>query len=158
MGKFNKAESDLKTAIEINSHWFNQGYYFYLLVDMKRYDEAKNLFTQVINESPSEEMSFIKAIGYAIDGKEKEAINTLQSEEGIYSIALHAILGKKDKTLIILQKGTEIYQETNRSYYLALKNLLIFDFLRYDPRFQEILAKHKELYEENLAKYGDIDI
>jgi len=29
--------------------------------------------------------------------------------------------------------------------------------IRNTPRFQEILAKHKEIYEENLKKYGDLD-
>jgi serine/threonine protein kinase len=158
IGEFSKAESDLKTAIEINPHWFNLGYYIFLLVELKRYDEAKNLFTQLKNGNPSEELSFIKAIRYAIDGKEEEAIKTLHSKEGIYSIVLHAILGKKDKTLNILEKATEIYQEKNRSYYLLLTNLSIFDHLRTDSRFQKILAKHKDIYEKNLEKYGDLDI
>ena len=31
------------------------------------------------------------------------------------------------------------------------------DSVRNTLRFQEILAKHKEIYEDNLAKYGDIE-
>ena len=42
--------------------------------------------------------------------------------------------------------------------YLEFMNNPLFNFLHSDPRFHEILAKHKEVYEENLAKYGDIDI
>jgi len=42
--------------------------------------------------------------------------------------------------------------------YLYLKLHPRFDFLRSDPRFQKILTQRKEQYEENLAKYGDIDI
>ena len=158
IGEFTKAESDLKKSIEISPLWSNQGYYFYLLVGMKRYEEANRLLAQIKKENPNQDLSILEALGYAIDGKEEEALKTFKSEEGIYSIILHAILGKKEKTLIILQKGTEDYQEIKRSNYFALKNHLIFDYLRDDPRFQKILAKHKELYEENLRKYGDIDI
>jgi hypothetical protein len=44
-----------------------------------------------------------------------------------------------------------------RSDYLQLKNNIFLKDVRNDPRFQKILAKHKDLYEENLRKYGDID-
>jgi hypothetical protein len=42
--------------------------------------------------------------------------------------------------------------------YIYLKNHPFYDKVRSDPRFQEILAKHNKIYEENLEKYGDIDI
>jgi tetratricopeptide (TPR) repeat protein len=157
IGEFSKAENDLKTAIEINPHWFNQGYYFYFLVEMKRYDEAKKILSQLKNGSSRKELAFLKAVGYAIDGQEEEAVKTYPSEEGIYSIVLYTILGKKEKALMILEKETERYQKTNRSYYLVFKNSSVFDYLRDDPRFQALLIKHKEIYEKNLAKYGDID-
>ena len=32
----------------------------------------------------------------------------------------------------------------------------MYDEFRDDPRFIDILEKHKELYEENLEKYGDL--
>lgn len=42
-----------------------------------------------------------------------------------------------------------------RGKYLSLKNLAIYDSLRDDPRFVEILEKEKRRYEEYLRKYGD---
>ncbi len=42
------------------------------------------------------------------------------------------------------------------SFYTGTTNMPTYDFLRDDPRFQEILAKHKEVYDENLRKYGDL--
>ena len=45
-----------------------------------------------------------------------------------------------------------------RSRYLTYLNHPHYKILHNDPRFQELLAKHKELYEENLKKYGDIDL
>jgi tetratricopeptide (TPR) repeat protein len=157
-GEFTKAESDLKKSIEISAHWFVQGYYFLLLVEMKRYEEAKNLLTKLKNDNPNQDLSFYEANQYAIEGKDEEALKTFKSEEGMYSIVLHARLGKKDKTLIILQKETEIRQEIKECLYFPLKNYSIFDHLRDDPRFQKILVKNKEIYEENLRKYGDLEL
>jgi len=52
-------------------------------------------------------------------------------------------------------------------YLLSIPGKLSVPYIKLDPvwrplleipRFQEILAKHKKLYEENLSKYGEIDI
>jgi hypothetical protein len=64
----------------------------------------------------------------------------------------------KDEAIDHLNTIYEQDKEHKRSRYLSFKNNPFYDNLRSDPRFQEILAKHKKLYEENLAKYGDIDI
>jgi tetratricopeptide (TPR) repeat protein len=160
IGELTKAESDLKKSIKIRPYIFVQGYYLFLLVEMKRYEEAKKLLILLRNENPNQDLSILEAFVYAIEGKEEEALKTFTFEEGVFSLVLHALLGIKDKTLIILQKKTEIDQERKSSYYSPLKNLMIFDHfdhLRHDPRFQDILKKHKEIYEENLAKYGDIE-
>jgi len=42
-----------------------------------------------------------------------------------------------------------------KTRYLMLENMPL-DLLRDDPRFQEIVKKQKQIYEENLAKYGDL--
>ena len=120
-----------------------QGFYIYLLVKLKRYKEAKELLAQLKTDNPNQDLSFLEALVYAIEGKEEEALKTFKSDEGLFSLILHAVLGKKDKTLILEQKLTENDLKLNRSAYLWLKNSSIFDFLRDDPRFQEIMAKHK---------------
>jgi hypothetical protein len=63
-----------------------------------------------------------------------------------------------DETIQYLNEDFDRVKNTKSTWYLGLKYWPIYDFLRPDSRFQEILAKHKELYEENLAKYGDIDL
>ena len=68
------------------------------------------------------------------------------------------ILGMREEAIIFLIKKFEQEKANEQSRYFLLKKQARFDILRSDPRFQEILAKHKELYEENLRKYGDIDI
>ena len=157
IGEFTKAETDIKKSIELSPRLFVQGFHIYLLVVLKRYGEAKKLIAQLITDNPNQDLSFFEALGYAIEGKEEEALKTFKAEESIYSLVLNAISGKKETTLILLQKGIEIDQQRERSSYLALKNNLIFEYLRDAPRFQEILAKHKKIYYENLRKYGDVE-
>jgi hypothetical protein len=57
--------------------------------------EAKKILAQLKTDNPNQDLSFLEAIGYAIDWKEEEALKTFESEEGILSIVLHAILGLK---------------------------------------------------------------
>jgi len=64
----------------------------------------------------------------------------------------------RDEAINLLFETFEPQKRVDRPLYLSMKNQARFDILRSDPRFQEILAIHKEIYEENLEKYGDIDI
>ena len=57
-----------------------------------------------------------------------------------------------------LYEMTERSKKTKQSKYLLLQNFIIFDNLRADPGFQEILTKHKEWYEDNLKKYSDLEL
>ena len=68
------------------------------------------------------------------------------------------ILGTTDEVINVLTKQLEISKNNERSVYFPLSTNPFYDPYRSDPRFQEILAKYKELYEENLRKYGDIDL
>jgi hypothetical protein len=63
----------------------------------------------------------------------------------------------KDEAINPLIKASDRKTIRDNSWYFILKTLSNFDNLRSDPRFQEILANHKKLYEENLKKYGDIE-
>jgi len=72
--------------------------------------------------------------------------------------ALDLILKKRKAVLSYMNEDLERAKTSKESNYLSLKNDSLYNFIRSDLRFQEILAEHKKLYEENLAKYGDIDI
>jgi hypothetical protein len=63
-----------------------------------------------------------------------------------------------DEFFNTINRLSELLLNRKISRYDFLKSNPSFETVRSDPRFQEILAKHKELYEENLEKYGDIDI
>ena len=44
------------------------------------------------------------------------------------------------------------------SFYLWLKNDDLFNGLRGDPRFADIMERHRQLYELNRIKYPDINL
>ena len=89
-------------------------------------------------------------------------------EYGFYAAALacglifisYSLLDMKDEALKMYKDHCEYFFKFKRSFYLIqlYDPFKYIDHIRSDPRFQEILAKHKELYEENLRKYGDIDL
>ena len=65
----------------------------------------------------------------------------------------------KEEAINILIRRFEIPIAIGESMsYHSLNNHSFWDNIRDDPRFQQLLAKYKERYEENLKKYGDIDI
>jgi len=55
------------------------------------------------------------------------------------------------------ERNEQERKSKNKQYYM-LKTNPIYDNVRSDLLFQELLEKQKKLYEENMAKYGDIDI
>jgi tetratricopeptide (TPR) repeat protein len=82
-----------------------------------------------------------KAWLFAARGQKEEAL-ALHANAAIYSL-----LGMKDEAIALLEKG--LNNPTARPY-LSLVNLPIFDILRDDPRFQEILERKKQMYERFL--------
>jgi hypothetical protein len=87
--------------------------------------------------------------------KEKEKALEIYKEKNFH---IFSLLGMKNDAIDMITEWTEDQLKQKRSHFHHLSNSLYFNNIRSDPRFQEILAQHKELYEENLRKYGDIDI
>jgi hypothetical protein len=62
-----------------------------------------------------------------------------------------------EEAIRYLKNSSKQIKQSKRSMYLYLKNHPIYDFLRPDPRFQEIVIKHKKVYDENLRICEAID-
>jgi hypothetical protein len=75
-------------------------------------------------------------------------------EKGRYGVVL-ALLGMEDEALRAIEKSTEENSGLYRAFYsyLPLTKLSIYDGLRDDPRFQEIVRKEKEKYEQKQKRY-----
>ena len=160
LGDYAKAESDLKKAIELNPDYEEPKIaYWLVLIEMKRFEEAKENLRLLNANYTDQNFDFLQAMQYAIDGDRDRALNTLKSEDyWFYRSILYSLLGLKNEAINVLYERIEIYKKKQSTAYLFLKNLSLFENLRSDPRFQEILDIHKKIYEENLRKYGDIDL
>ncbi len=99
---------------------------------------------------------FLKAALYAVNGEKDKALSINLS--GRAKLRIYLLLKMNEESIQYLNEDFERKKKLEESWYLRLKNHQLYDFLHPDLRFQEILAKHKELYEENLEKYGDIDL
>jgi TolB-like protein/Tfp pilus assembly protein PilF len=158
IGELNKAEIDLQKALEINpDHRTAPGYYGYILILLEKYDEAEIIITKREKIHPnSSSNSLLRACLSAAKGERVKMPEINIS--AFYKSRLYLLLKMREEVIQYLNEDFEILKKSEGSRYLWLKNQPLCDFLRSDPRFQEILATHKEIYEENLAKYGDIDI
>jgi serine/threonine-protein kinase len=164
--EYQLAEINFKKALQIESE--NRGalfrYAFFLII-LNKYADAKTLIDKYADLYPDSYYTYIlRSLLYAMSGDKKRALELLPDIRDTgwlywtfyaYYIA-YLYLDMKEEAIDHLIKYSEniLYRDIG---YLRLKNLPIFDPIRSDPRFQEILAKHKEIYKENLAKYGDIE-
>jgi len=126
------------------------------LLGTKRFQQADSLFaylkSNIPDEFPEEFWKFFMAIHYAIKGENDKALDLSKYDE------IYALLNMKDEAISEIQKTSVNFKKRERSMYNYLKNSFFYDNLRSDHRFQEIIKEQKKIYEENLRKYGDIDL
>jgi serine/threonine protein kinase/Flp pilus assembly protein TadD len=155
IGEYEKAERDFKKVLENYPRSRNTPYrYAELLIAQKRFKEAEKMLGNIKKLHPDANTDVEYALIYASRGQKEQALKIYKDENpGIY-----ALLNMKEEAISIGTKYSNEQLLEKNSWYNYLETNPFFDNLRSDPRFQEIVAKHKELYEENLAKYGDLDI
>jgi len=160
MGKYQESENNLKRALEIDpDHFVTIVYYIWLLIVSERYDEATMMLANYYEVyGKNKHMISLRAMLFAISGDKENAIKNYP-EGHYYKYYIYAVLRMIDASIEYLNDiFNDRWAQIEESRYIELKMNPLLDSLRSDPRFQEILAKHKELYEENLEKYGDVDI
>ena len=98
----------------------------------------------------------LRAFLHAAHGEKDKALKIKLGS--VHKYHLYLFLQMTEEVLQFLNEDFERIKNTQGSWYLWFINYPPYKFLHSDPRFQEILVKHKEIYEQNLEKYGDIDI
>jgi serine/threonine protein kinase/Tfp pilus assembly protein PilF len=157
--EYDRAEIEYRRALEIDP---NEGAALYrlarLLIERNRYDEANEMYAKFRNLYPDggKYRRFLKASLYAVNGERDKALSI--NLGGRAKLRIYLLLKMSEESIQYLNEDFERKKKLEESWYLRLKNHQLYDFLHSDPRFQKMLAKHKEIYEENLEKYGDIDI
>lgn len=157
MGQFQKAKSDLQKALilEQNDPRFLL-LYTWLLFLTEEYDEAEILCSKYNQLYPNTSQNrFLRAVLLAKNGEKEKALAL--DLPPITKIMIFLYLKMDEEAIQHLKNSSKQLKQSKRSEYLYLKNHPIYDFLRSDLRFQEIMIKHKEVYDENLRKYGAID-
>lgn len=160
IAKFDEAEMNYRKALEIDpKSYLALGHYAELSMALNNYEKAEELLMRIDDET----IPFYKywsALLHAGKGEKKEALNILPEAVIWTSLftEIYNLLGMDEDLFRALNKEYQEAYEWKRSSYLELKNNPHYRNLQNDPRFQEILLKHKAIYEENLRKYGDVDI
>jgi serine/threonine protein kinase len=158
LGELNEAESDIKKALKIEANEYVKRDYFYILIIKKQYEEARKYLTQLKSENPEKAYDWRQALLYAVDRQKDKALGKIKFISWYRKVVVFSLLNMTDESISVIEKRYEYHQKNRMSLHLFLKYHPWLENTRSHPRFQEILARHKELYDENLRKYGDIDI
>jgi tetratricopeptide (TPR) repeat protein len=159
LGDLNQAIADAEKSLEIAPEDVKAlSGYALLLIQSNRISEAEENYKRLIKEleeqNPNDEwISVAKSFIHALRGEKEKAFEIAPGG----NFGLFYIFKMADEIIEPLEKS-ERRKKGERSRYLELSNSHLYDFLRDDPRFQEILKEEKKLYDELLEKYPDVDL
>jgi len=91
----------------------------------------------------------------------KNALNLIAGDEDTFRsifTSIYSLLGLKDEAITNIQYGIDMGFDIQQWYlytYLFLKHNPLYDNLRDDARFQEIMRSQQAVYQERVQKYGD---
>jgi TolB-like protein/Tfp pilus assembly protein PilF len=130
----------------------------------KDQENADIQLNYVEKRAPDNELAKrIRALIYASRGEKEKALPLIKNVHPVYSTYLispiYSLLGMEDEAIQNIKEGISRGFSDFHSYlysYPILMNNPCYDNLRDDERFQEILKKEKERYEENQIKYKDL--
>lgn len=148
LGKLEEAAGQLQRGAEIEPEFLGlyNGYAHLALLE-KKYDRADSLLAKAEKISPGIAAPF-RAMLLAARGEKEKAL-ALSDEAEIY-----AVLGMKEEMIKKLQER----KDQARSYYLILRHYPVYSDFQNDPQFREVLHHEKRKYEQNLRKYGDLQL
>lgn len=146
--QYDRALAQCRYALSLNPTRTGIQWYLATALSYKgQFDEALDTMKKYVGTSkePAEESAVVMAWVYAMAGKRKEAIETLENykrrpieERNPYQIArVSAVLGDRDQAMFWLEQSVLLREDSLR----GLKVSPDFDDLRSDPRFQNLLRR-----------------
>jgi serine/threonine protein kinase/tetratricopeptide (TPR) repeat protein len=159
LGEYDIAETHFLKVLKIEPNLFDANWRYYrFLLERQKHNKAEELLLhieKIISEPNINILPLLKAWFYAAKEEKKKALVTYKDKDTI----LFSLLGMKEDAINFLIEESDMVIALQRSLaYHALNNYSFYDTIRDDPRFQKLLAKYKKLYEDNLEKYGEIDL
>lgn len=113
--------------------------------------EAHRIYGIAQNLGTKSDLKFQESLILAAEGKREHALRTNKSLE------VYSILGMKKEALNLIDSSNSATNFTGTYYsynYNFLTNAKVTEFIRDEPKFQEILARAKKVHEERVAKYS----
>ncbi len=130
--------------------------YFWFHIRKKEIDQAEEIYKKYKAYYPdSQNLQRFEPFLFA--GRDNRT-KALQYKLGAHdTMVLHCFMGMNETALTeLISYYGQNYLSKNMSAYFHLKTNAFYQNIRPDPRFQNLLAKHKVMYESNLHKYGDL--
>ena len=162
IGNFDQVIINYKKVLEIEStHLYALNDFARLLIMVKKYEEAEEHLARCEKINPDNRHNKItRALLYAVKGRKEEAFESLKASirnNRYQKIVIYSLLGLKDEATKLLDNRpiAENYN-VDGSDYLGMLSNPFFDILRDSEEFQVALQKAKEIYEQNLIKYGEV--
>ena len=124
-----------------------------ILLRRKKPAEAKTILERAakINlGTTTRQLSYLRAVLAALNGDRDLALAEFRSPD------VYALLGMKDEGIQALKDINRTKPVFNNYSYLDLLHNPFLDKLRDDPRFREIVAAQKKVYDGLVKKYGDL--
>ena len=152
IGELEKAEISIGKAYEVepDSIWVILDKSL-LLIKMRKYNEAEELLTKAERLHPRlSSIQNYKSLVFAAKGEKDKAL-AIRKNGAVYSL-----LGMKDEAIQYIEDEMKKDYEHHDCSYISLLNSPFYDSLRDDTRFQEILKKAKQKYEERLNRFRDL--
>lgn len=171
LGEFEEAVASTKKALDIKSVLKSELDDFRLhlnysrqLIMMKKYTEAEGEIALAEELKPDSVMiHYLRGWIQAAKGEKERALELSKNADPFASsyllTSIYALLGMKDEAIQnineVIEQGFQYAQDYLYSYPFLINNPC-YENLYNDSRFQDILSKEKEKYEEKLEKYGQL--
>jgi serine/threonine protein kinase/Tfp pilus assembly protein PilF len=156
LGEFEKADIYFQQNLELDPNDIRHFcYYAVQFMKIKQFEKAEGLIEKAKKilllhpKSSFANILYYQGLLFAARGEKEKALAIYKQP----SSTIYSLLGMKDEAIKRLNEYTT---ESKRPQYLDLIHNPFFDNLRDDPRFQKIVKKEKQKYEELIKKYQDL--
>jgi serine/threonine protein kinase/tetratricopeptide (TPR) repeat protein len=164
VGEFDGGVRDVERALNFEKDDISL-YLIYAksLIMMKKYAEAEQAIERA--ESLGADLLSVKsyrAFLSASKGERDKALSLIEDVDRAFDYNItcaYSLLGMKGEAIENIKKGIEVGFEKEQYYfypYLFLKESSCFEKLRDDPRFQEVLKKQEEIYNQKMRIHKNL--
>jgi eukaryotic-like serine/threonine-protein kinase len=151
-GEFDKADACFQKYFELAppvEPLVYPGRNIALQIMMKRYDKADGLVRRGEVTTPDADwVRKYRAVLFAARGEREKALDLYKNSD------VYALLGMRDEALVALGREVRGTVFNPYIYYQDLAHNPFYDKLRGDPRFENLIAREKKLYDAAMKRYG----